>query len=220
MAKQTIQYDNTENDTLTAYQRDKKMMRDKYFPRDAVVYQKLWLFAMKKPIYIPVRDKGQYKGLVVKLFKCLKPVLVDKRFRWARQNLRVSLVEYGGRPCLRLGYDEMLMEVKKLLADLYRENDLKMELNPETPYEEVAHLYKNDFIPRQEVGEELQTAENKRMANERREFYRVLGIADTANIEDEDEELVARMYEDSVFSKELDEVDTELLDNAIPRDKE
>ena len=50
-------YDNSENDTLAAYQREKRQLKDGYFPRNAVIFQKLWLFAMKKPIYIPVRDK-------------------------------------------------------------------------------------------------------------------------------------------------------------------
>ena len=207
-------YDNTENDRLAAYQREKRVMKDRYFPRDAVIYQKLWLFAMKKPVYIPVRDKAQYKGLSTRLFKCLKPIINDKRIRWARQNLKVSLVEYGGRPCLRLGYDETLMEVKKLLADLYRENDMAVELNPANPYEEISHLYENDFMPGAEKGEEMIDKDNKLAAKERREFYRVLGIADTADIEDEDEKLIARMYEDTAYSKELGEIDTDQLEKV------
>lgn len=211
-------YDNTENDTLAAYQREKKQMRDGYFPRNAVIYQKLWLFAMKKPIYIPVRDKVQYRGLCTRLFKCLKPILNDKRIRWARHNLKCSLVEYQGRPCLRLGYDETLMEVKKILAELYRENDLQKELNPANPYEELTPIFANDFMPKAECGDELEKKTNDLAAKERREFYRVLGIVNNEDYYDPAEEMLERMKGDTIFSPEIDEIDTDLLEYSIPQE--
>ena len=210
-------YDNSENDTLAAYQREKRQLKDGYFPRNAVIFQKLWLFAMKKPIYIPVRDKVQYRGLMTRLFKCLKPILNDKRIRWARQNLKCSLVEYGGRPCLRLGYDETLMEVKRVLADLYREHDMESTLNPANPYEELSPLYEQDFIPDARHGEELEKKSNDLAAKERREFYRVLGIVNDEDYKDAGEEMLMRMQGETLYSPILDEIDIDTMETTIPK---
>lgn len=210
-------YDNTENDTLAAYQREKRQLKDGYFPRNAVIFQKLWLFAMKKPVYIPVRDKIQYRGLLTRLYKCLKPILNDKRIRWARQNLKCSLVEYQGRPCLRLGFDETLMEVKKVLADLYRENDMNATLNPANPYEELSPLYEQDFLPSKECGDKLEQKSNDLAAKERREFYRVLGIVNDEDYKDAGEEMLMRMQGETLYSPELDEIDLDALENTIPK---
>lgn len=209
MTDDKLIYDKTDDAVVTTADRRNALYSpgaDKYLTREAVIYQKLWIFAMKRPIYIPVRDKSQYRSLCSRLWRCLSPILHDKRIAWAKENLRMTLVIHQGRPCLRLGYDEILLEVKRLLIDLYRDYDLNTENPPLTTYEEVSRLYENDIVPAMELGDAIEETSNEVKERERRDFFRVLEIADTTNISDHKTRSEIRMNENTEYCRELADI--------------
>ena len=118
---------------------------------------------------------------------------------------------------MRLGYDETLMEVKRVLADLYREHDMESTLNPANPYEELSPLYEQDFIPDAKHGEELEKKSNDLAAKERREFYRVLGIVNDEDYKDAGEEMLMRMQGETLYSPILDDIEIDVMYTTITK---